>query len=78
MMDHNMCFKGEIWKIIPKLFLLLLLIWSFGLALWKERGTGGVLEKLKEKALKGFRYRIDSVFKSKVTRNKRSGIFKQL
>ena len=59
MMDHNMCFKGEIWKIIPKLFLLLLLIWSFGLALWKERGTGGVLEKLKEKALKGFRYRID-------------------
>ena len=28
MMGHNMCFTGEIWKIIPKLSLLPLLNWS--------------------------------------------------
>ena len=28
MMGHNICFKGAIWKIIPKLPLLPLLIWS--------------------------------------------------
>ena len=27
---HNVCFNGKIKKIIPKLFLLLLLIWSTG------------------------------------------------
>ena len=30
MMGHNICFKGVIWKIIPKLFHLHLLIWSTG------------------------------------------------
>ena len=29
MMDHKICFNGEIWIIIPKLSLLPLLIWSF-------------------------------------------------
>ena len=28
MTGHNICFKGVIWKIIPKLTLLPLLIWS--------------------------------------------------
>ena len=28
MMGHNICFKGVIWKIIPKLSHLPLLIWS--------------------------------------------------
>ena len=28
MMGHNICFKGVIWKIIPTLSLLPLLIWS--------------------------------------------------
>ena len=28
MMGNNMCFKGVIWLVIPKLSLLLLLIWS--------------------------------------------------
>ena len=28
MMGHNICFKGVIWKIILKFFLLPLLIWS--------------------------------------------------
>ena len=28
MMGHSICFKGVIWKIIPKLSLLPLLIWS--------------------------------------------------
>ena len=28
MMGHKICFDGEIWLIIPKLSLLLLLIWS--------------------------------------------------
>ena len=28
MMGHNIRFKGAIWKIIPKFFLLSLLIWS--------------------------------------------------
>ena len=28
MIGHNKCFKGVIWKIIPKLSLLPLLIWS--------------------------------------------------
>ena len=28
MMGHNICFKAAIWKIIPKLSLLPLLIWS--------------------------------------------------
>ena len=28
MMGHKMCSNGTIWKIIPKLSLLLLLIWS--------------------------------------------------
>ena len=28
MMGHKICFSGEIWPIIPKLSLLLLLIWS--------------------------------------------------
>ena len=27
-MGHNICFEGEIWKIIPKLSFLPLLIWS--------------------------------------------------
>ena len=30
MMGHNICFKGVIWKIIPKLSLLPLLIWTTG------------------------------------------------
>ena len=33
MRGHNICFNGEILKIIPKLSLLLLLIWSPVLAL---------------------------------------------
>ena len=28
MMGHKICFKGEIWLIIPKLSLLPLLIWT--------------------------------------------------
>ena len=28
MMDHNICFKGGIWKITPKLSLLHILFWS--------------------------------------------------
>ena len=28
MMGHKICLFGEIWKIISKLYLLLLLIWS--------------------------------------------------
>ena len=28
MMGHEICLFGEIWKIISKLYLLLLLIWS--------------------------------------------------
>ena len=28
MMSHNIRFEGVIWKIIPKLYLLRLLIWS--------------------------------------------------
>ena len=31
MMGLNICFYGEIWLIIPKLSLLLLLIWSTGI-----------------------------------------------
>ena len=30
MMGHKICFYGEIWRIIPKLSLLPLLIWSTG------------------------------------------------
>ena len=30
MIGHKICFKGVIWKIIPKLFLLPLLIWNTG------------------------------------------------
>ena len=30
MMDHNIRFKGVIWKIIPKLYVLPLFIWSIG------------------------------------------------
>ena len=30
MMGHKICFNGKIWKIIPKLSLLPLLIWSTG------------------------------------------------
>ena len=29
-MGHNICFEGVIWKIIPKLCLLPLLIWNTG------------------------------------------------
>ena len=32
MMGHNIRFKEVIWEIIPKLFLLLLLVWSTGIA----------------------------------------------
>ena len=28
MMGHYICFKGVVWKLIPKLFVLPLLIWS--------------------------------------------------
>ena len=30
MMGHKICFNGKIWKIIPELYLLPLLIWSTG------------------------------------------------
>ena len=30
MKGHNICFKGVMWKIIPKLSLVPLLIWSTG------------------------------------------------
>ena len=33
MMGHKICFSEEIWIIIPKLSLLLLLIWSPGFAI---------------------------------------------
>ena len=33
MMGLNICFNGVIWKIIPKLSLLPLLIWSAGYAM---------------------------------------------
>ena len=35
MMGHKICFSEEIWIIIPKLSLLLLLIWSPALIVYK-------------------------------------------
>ena len=35
MRGHNICFNGEILKIIPKLSLLLLLIWSPDFSLYR-------------------------------------------
>ena len=45
MMGHKICFSEEIWPIIPKLSLLLLLIWSPDLS----------FESGKDKAAKGGR-----------------------
>ena len=36
MMGHKICFYGEIWLIIPKLSLLLPLIWSTAFSILKE------------------------------------------
>ena len=38
MMGRNICFKGVIWNIIPKLSLLTLLIWS-SVFLYRSYGT---------------------------------------
>ena len=47
MMGHKICFYGEIWLIIPKLSLLLLLIWSTGPYLFDYKTITGYIACLK-------------------------------
>ena len=41
MMDHKICFKGVIWKIIPLLSLLPFLTWSTGQSNMPHKPEGG-------------------------------------